>query len=266
MLAALDGLIGEATRLHAIFLNDLVTWTPDFAVWLKAAEATVEAIFGTHSQALNSFRSIYFLPPPGEQYVNEIEETKAKVTWFGSGLRYACVTLVGYRYSVDRLATEPPSRATPDIFLAHGGPTLSHVYLVRDFLGALGLSGVVVRDLPNLNLSANEKVRYYMSLCAGGIALATLEDETVAREGRARPNVENEIGMMQTAANIGSRITYLKEAGVQFASNYAEKIWIPCRRGGFRTRSLTLPRSCARSGSSDRMPNNRLQRLALHHR
>ncbi len=226
MLAALDGLVDEAGRLHSVFLKDLATWTPGFAVWLKAAESTVEAIFGTHSQALASFRSVYFLPPPGEAYANELEEQKAKVTWFGSGLRYAQVTLVGYRYSVDRLAPEEPARPTPYIFIAHGGPTLTHVNLVRDFLMALGLVGIVVRDMPNLNLSANEKVRRYMGLCAGAIALATQEDETTAAEGRVRPNVENEIGMMQTAPNIGERIIYLKEDGVKFASNYAEKVWI----------------------------------------
>lgn len=81
--------------------------------------------------------------------------------------------------------------------------------------------------MPNLNLSLNEKIRFYMALCTGGIALATVEDETVASEQRARPNVENEIGMLQTAPNIGSRIIYLKEPGVAFASNYQEKVWIP---------------------------------------
>ena len=65
-----------------------------------------------------------------------------------------------------------------------------------------------------------------MGLCTGAIALATVEDETTAREHRARPNVENEIGMLQTAQNIGSRIMYLKEPGVTFASNYSEKVWI----------------------------------------
>ena len=63
-------------------------------------------------------------------------------------------------------------------------------------------------------------------MCSGAIALATVEDETTAHEQRARPNVENEIGMLQTAPNIGSRIIYLKEPGVTFASNYAEKVWI----------------------------------------
>jgi predicted nucleotide-binding protein len=227
MLKALDGLLDEADRLYKVFHVNFATWTPEFAVWLKAAESMIEAIFGTNSQAFVSFRSIYFLPPPGEEYANEFEEQKAKVTWFDSGLYNAQIDLIAYRYSVDRLAPEEPARPTPFIFIAHGGPTLMHVYLVRDFLQALGLIGVVVLDMPNLNLSTNEKVRFYMAICTGGIALATLEDETTTDEGRARPNVEHEIGMMQAAPNIGERIIYLKEDGVQLASNYKEKMWIP---------------------------------------
>jgi hypothetical protein len=53
-----------------------------------------------------------------------------------------------------------------------------------------------------------------------------VEDETVIYEQRTRPNVENEIGTLQTAENIGSRITYLKEPNVVFASNYQEKVLI----------------------------------------
>ena len=98
---------------------------------------------------------------------------------------------------------------------------------MRDFIAALGLGPVLVCDMPNLNLSVNEKVRFYMALCTGGIALATVDDETTADEQRARPNVENEIGMLQMASNIGSRIIYLKEPAVRFASNYQEKVWIP---------------------------------------
>ncbi len=227
MLSAVDGLIAEAQRLHGVFLTDYLPWSPDFAVWLKASESTVEAIFGSGSDALSSFKKIYFLPPPGQQFANDIERRKAEITWFDSGLRFAHVTLIGYRYSIERLATEEPARSTPYMFLSHGGLTLTHVHLVRDFLAALGLGPVVVRDMPNLNLSVNEKVRFYMALCTGAIALATVEDETTAQEQGTRPNVENEIGMLQVAPNIGSRIIYLKEPAVQFASNYQEKVWIP---------------------------------------
>jgi hypothetical protein len=227
MLAALDGLIQEAERLYKKFLSDFQPWTADFAVWLKASESTVEAIFGSGSDTLRSFKNIYYTPPPSEPYANDLERDKARLTWFGIGLRYAHASLLGYRYSVERLAQEPPSRPTPNIFVSHGGPTRSHVDQVRDFLVALGLQPVVVEDLPNLNLSLNEKVRFYMGLCSGAVALATAEDETAAQEQRTRPNVENEIGMLQTAPNIGARIVYLKEPDVQFASNYAEKVWIP---------------------------------------
>jgi predicted nucleotide-binding protein len=166
------------------------------------------------------------MPPPGEAYANDIEQAKGRLTWFESGLRYAHVTLIGYRYSVERLAPDPSARATPNVFVSHGGPTRTHVDQVRDFLTALGLQPIIVADLPNLNLSVNEKVRFYMNLCTGGIALATSVDETTAKEQRTRPNVENEIGMFQTAPNIGDRIIYLKEPAVKFATNYSEKVWI----------------------------------------
>ena len=227
MLGALDGLIAEAQRLHAVFLTNLVPWAPAFVVWFKASESTVEAIFGSSSATLSSFKNIFFVPPPWEQPVNDVERRKAEITWFDSGLRFAHGALIGYRYSVERLAVEEPARSTPYVFVSHGGPTLTHVHLVRDFLTALGLGPVVVSDLPNLNLSVNEKVRFYMALCTGAIALATVEDETVAGEQRTRPNVENEIGMLQMAPNIGSRIIYLKEPDVIFATNYQEKVWIP---------------------------------------
>ena len=227
MLSALDGLIAEAERLHAIFLTHYQPWSTDFAAWLKASESSVEAIFGSASDALMSFKGIYFFPPPGQTFANDFERVKAELTWFDSGLRFAHATLIGYRYSAERLAVEEPVRTTPYIFISHGGPTLTHVHGVRDFLTALGLGQVVVGDMPNLNLSVNEKVRYYMAVCTGAIALATVEDETTAHEHRARPNVENEIGMLQLAPNIGSRIVYLKEEDVQFASNYQEKVWIP---------------------------------------
>lgn len=227
MVDALDGLIAANEELQSEFARTLAPWSPEFAVWLKASESTVEGIFGSESQALRSFSGIYFQPPPWQQFANDLEKRNAELAWFASGLGYARVTLIGYRYSVDRLADDFANRPTPYIFISHGGPSLGHVNATRDFLSALGMAPIVVRDLPNLNFSVNEKVRHYMGICSGAIALATAEDETTAAETRARPNVENEIGMLQTAENIGGRIIYLKEDGVRFASNYAEKVWIP---------------------------------------
>src|SRR5688572_14574686 len=119
MLSALDGLIQEAERLYQKFLADFQPWSADFAVWLKASESTVEAIFGSNSDALLSFKTIHYMPPPGEAYANEIEQAKGRLTWFESGLRYAHVTLIGYRYSVERLVPDPSARPTPNVFVSH---------------------------------------------------------------------------------------------------------------------------------------------------
>lgn len=231
MLDALDGLITAVEELRVHFLDNLQPWTPQFVVWLKAAESTVETVFGSRSEAYLRFQAIHFQPPPEEQHANEIEAGKAKLLWFHSGLDFAKATLIGFRYSVERLATDDePSRPSPYIFISHGGPTRSHVDAVRDFLSAVGLQPLIVADLPSLGMSVNSKVLGYMGICSAGIALATTEDETTSHERRARPNVENEIGMMQAINNIGERIIYLKEPEVQFASNYAEKVWIEFRK------------------------------------
>jgi hypothetical protein len=42
--------------------------------------------------------------------------------------------------------------------------------------------------------------------------------------------VDHEIGMLQTMANIGNRIVYMKDRKVEFPSNYREKVWIPFDR------------------------------------
>ena len=230
MLDAIDGLLRECETLHAAFLQNYRTWTPEFSSCLKASESTVEAIFGVNSNALQSFKSIYFLPPLGTQHQNKSEEAQAQLVWFDSGLRYAHATLTGFRYSVERLAVENPVSSNPYIFISHGGATRIHIDGVKELLIALGLSPVVVADLPNLNMSINDKVLYYMGLCAGAIVLATVEDETTAKEKRARPNVENEIGSLQVSTNIANRIVYLKEPDVLFASNYREKVWIPFQK------------------------------------
>lgn len=240
MLGALDSLIGDGGALHQQFLRDLIPWTGPFAAWLKACESTIEAVYGPGSDALRSFRAIYFFPPPGQTFPNEVERQKANPAWFDSGLRYAIATLVGYRYSIERLLPDEPQRPNPYVLISHGGPTRTHVDAVRDLLSTVGLAPVIVEDMPNLNLSLNEKVRFYMGMCASAIVLATEEDETVAAEKRTRPNVENEVGLMQNAPNIGNRIIYLKELGVKFASNYQEKVWIPFEKGSVQGAFIPL--------------------------
>jgi hypothetical protein len=79
-----------------------------------------------------------------------------------------------------------------------------------------------------------------MSICGSAVVLATEEDELTSGERRARPNVENEIGLLQNSANIGNRIVYMKEPDVKFASNYSEKVWIEFKKEEIATSFVSL--------------------------
>lgn len=226
MLSSLDSLISDGRALFDKFTEDLVAWTPDFVVWLKACESTIEAIYGSKSDALQSFKNIYFIPPVSETFANDTERSHSQLIWFDSGLRYALQTLVGFRYSLERLLPdEEQSRPNPFVFISHGGTERVHVDAVSDLLKVLGLSPVVVEDLPNLNMSVNDKVRHYMGICGSAIILATLDDETPESQ-HTRQNISHEIGLLQELPNIGGRVVYLKEEAVEFPSNFAEKSWI----------------------------------------
>jgi hypothetical protein len=69
------------------------------------------------SDSLLSFRGLYFMPPPDQKYPNDDERRKAQrgLLWFDSGLRFAHSTLIGFRYSVDKLAPEESPRVSPSI-------------------------------------------------------------------------------------------------------------------------------------------------------
>jgi predicted nucleotide-binding protein len=81
--------------------------------------------------------------------------------------------------------------------------------------------------MPNLGLSIHDKVQKCMRICRSAVVLATPDEEVTYQTMRARPNVEHEIGMLQTMPNIGKRIVYMKDTKLQFPSNYREKAWIP---------------------------------------
>ena len=239
MLNALDSHITDGTRIYDEFLKTLTPWTGNFAAWLTGCESTIEAIYGSGSDALKRFKGYIFVPPLTQSFASETERQNAELVWFESGLQHSLNTLIGYRYSLERLLPETthPNRY---VFISHGGPTRTHVDMARELLVSVGLSPIIVADMPNLNLSVHQKVTLYMGICAAALVLATAEDETIAMETRARPNVENEIGLLQTSPNIGSRIIYLKESEVQFASNYTEKVWIPFKKEGLQDAFIPL--------------------------
>jgi len=54
--------------------------------------------------------------------------------------------------------------------------------MARELLVSVGLSPIVVADMPNLSLSVNQKVQAYMGICESALVLATAEDENIASE------------------------------------------------------------------------------------
>ncbi len=116
-----------------------------------------------------------------------------------------------------------------NVFISHGGPSITHVEAVCELLEVLDLTPVVSIYMPNLGLSIHDKVRKCMRICSSAVVLATPDDdeEVASQTRRTRPNVEHEIGMLQTMPNIGNRIVYMKDPKVESPSNYREKCWIP---------------------------------------
>jgi predicted nucleotide-binding protein len=117
-----------------------------------------------------------------------------------------------------------------NVFLSHGGPSFVHVRAVSDLLNALDLVPVIAQELPSFGLSVHEKVQGWMRICRSAIVLATADEQLDNENSRTRPNIEHEIGMLQTSSAIQNRVVYLKEPSVHFPSNYAEKVWIPFNR------------------------------------
>jgi hypothetical protein len=225
MLAMMDGLIDELGAIRTTFEKDGARWTPAFSAWQSATEVALEAIFGATSMAIRTFREITYSAPLDPNATPQQREA-AEMVWYGAGLYQAWTRLVGFRYVVDRLAVDPPTRPNPLIFVSHGGPVRTHVDATKELLTVVGLVPIVVEDMPSYGMSVNEKVRRYIGICTAAIILATEDEEIIAPEARTRPNIENEVGMLQNALNIANRIVYLKEPGVKFATNYAEKVWI----------------------------------------
>jgi len=80
-----------------------------------------------------------------------------------------------------------------NVFVSHGGPSFAHVRAVRDFLDALDFVPVIVQQL-----------------------LSSAVSVEVANQSKYRAR----------GRHASDDSMYLKEAGVRFPSNFAEKVWI----------------------------------------
>jgi len=163
LLDALDYHIPDGRSIYDLFLQTLTPWTGDFAAWYTGCESTIEAIYGAGSGALTQFKSYSFAPPLTQSFASETERRNAALVWFQSGLWYSLNTLIGYRYSLERLLPETMGRPNRYVFISHGGPTRTHVDMAKELLVSVGLSPIVIADLPNFNFSINQKVQGYIA-------------------------------------------------------------------------------------------------------
>ena len=127
-----------------------------------------------------------------------------------------------------------------NVFISHGGGFMGHVERLAELLPFANFSPVVAKLQPDsLSPTVNQKVQNCARLCRFAVVLAT---EDTAKPGKTRDNIVHEIGMLQAMKNIGNRIIYMKEPGVELASNYRDKIWINFRKSRIQDSFLRLLR------------------------
>lgn len=115
-----------------------------------------------------------------------------------------------------RVVTEPPKA-----FISHGKESVA-LNKLEEFLRALGIEPLIVKEQPSLDKTIDDKVNYYLSQADFVVILATGDDEI---EGKLHPrqNVIHEIGLAQRTHE--GKIIYLLEAGTEFPSNISPKVW-----------------------------------------
>jgi len=111
-------------------------------------------------------------------------------------------------------------------FISHGKESVALTKL-EEFLRALGIEPLVVKEQPSLDKTLDDKVNYYLSRADFVIILATGDDKV---EGKLQPrqNVIHEVGLAQNTH--AGKIIYLLEEGTEFPSNIRPKVYEPFKQ------------------------------------
>ncbi len=109
----------------------------------------------------------------------------------------------------------------PKAFVSHGKESVA-LNKLEEFLRALGVEPIIVKEQPSLDRTVDDKVNYYLSQADFVVILATGDDE-IGGKLHPRQNVIHEIGLAQKT-HVG-KIIYLLEAGAEFPSNISPKVW-----------------------------------------
>lgn len=106
-------------------------------------------------------------------------------------------------------------------FISHGKESAA-LNKLEEFLRALGVEPLIVKEQPSLDKTVDDKVNFYLDQADFVVILATGDDEI---DGKLHPrqNVVHEIGLAQKTHT--GKIIYLLEAGAEFPSNISPKVW-----------------------------------------
>jgi predicted nucleotide-binding protein len=109
------------------------------------------------------------------------------------------------------------------IFISHGNDSAA-LNLLKEFIIAIGLIPVIVKNEPNKGMSVDDKVLNSLKSCEAAIILATGDDAVNGSEYfQPRQNVIHEIGLAQQI--LTDKITYLLEEDTKFPSNISPKVY-----------------------------------------
>jgi predicted nucleotide-binding protein len=130
---------------------------------------------------------------------------------------------MGVRDKQGKLIEKPQilSLIPPKGFISHGKES-STLNKLEEYLSALGVEPLIVKDQPNLDKTVDIKVNFYLGQADFVMILATGDDKI---DGILHPrqNVIHEIGLAQKTH--AGKIIYLLENGTEFPSNINPKVW-----------------------------------------
>ncbi len=129
----------------------------------------------------------------------------------------------GHRDKQGNVIQKPPTIPTepPKAFVSHGKESVALTKL-EEFLDALGVEPLIVKELPSLDKTVDDKVNYYLRQADCVIILATGDDK-VGDKLQPRQNIIHEIGLAQKTHE--GKIIYLLEEGTEFPSNIRPKAY-----------------------------------------
>jgi len=192
----------------------------EYPLWYKTIAGILEGVFGQDSSEYKDFLlARVYTHRFGHERKEYLKELKIRETSLLSIINKH--ELLGFGAKPAATAELPPKA-----FISHGKKSTA-LNKLKEFLGALGIEPLVVKEQPSLDKTLDDKVNYYLSPADFVIILATGDDKI---EGKLHPrqNVIHEIGLAQKTH--AGKIIYLLEEGTEFPSNISPKVWEPFKQ------------------------------------